>query len=262
MAVSVHPTAVVDPSAELGEDVIIGPYCVVGPKVRLKDRVHILAQAHIAGDTEIGEDSLIHPYVVLGHPPQDLKHKGGVSRLIIGQRNIIREHVTMHPGTDVGSQETRIGHDGVFMVGAHVAHDCKIGDRVIFANHATLGGFVEVGDFVFMGGLSATHQYTRIGRHAFIGGMAAVAGDVIPFGSALGNHAYLGGLNIVGLKRRGFSRRIIHDLRAAYRLLFAREGTFRERLDDAEELFKDKPEVMEIVHFIRSDASRALCMPK
>jgi UDP-N-acetylglucosamine acyltransferase len=156
---------------------------------------------------------------------------------------------------------TRVGDDGLFMVGSHVAHDCEVGHHVVFANNATLGGHVHMGDYVFMGGLSAVHQHTRVGRQAFIGGLAAVTKDVIPFGSVWGVYAHLEGLNLVGLKRRGFGRDQIKDLRAAYRLLFGPEGAFQERLEDTARVFASNPDVQEIVDFIRADATRPLCLP-
>jgi UDP-N-acetylglucosamine acyltransferase len=174
---------------------------------------------------------------------------------------VIRENVTMHTGTVGGGGVTRVGSDSLYMVGAHVAHDCMVGNNVTFANSATLGGHVQVGDFVFMGGLSAVHQFTRIGRYAFVGGGGVVTKDIIPYGSVWGNHAHLEGLNLVGLKRRGFSREAINNLRAAYRLMFADEGTFQERLDDVSEVYHASSEVMEIVNFIRSDANRPICLP-
>jgi len=259
--VPIHPSALVDPAAELGEDVQIGPYCIVGPGVRLGDRVQLKSHVVVEGVTEIGADTIVHAFANLGGPPQHLAHKGEPTRLVIGAHNTIREHVTMHTGTVMGGGLTRVGSHSLFMVASHVAHDCIVGDHVVFANNATLGGHVTVGDFVFMGGLSAVHQHTRVGHHAFIGGLAAVTKDVIPFGSVWGVYAHLEGLNLVGLKRRGFSRDQINDLRAAYRLLFAPEGTFQERLDDLARVFAASPEVSEIVDFIRADANRPLCLP-
>jgi len=168
----------------------------------------------------------------------------------------------MHCGTAMGRGVTTVGSDGFFMVGVHIGHDCIVGDHVTMANHATLGGHVVLEDFVIMGGLSAAHQKTRIGRHAFVGGMAGVNHDVIPFGNVWGNHAHLEGLNLVGLKRRGFSREAINTLRAAYRMLFAEEGTFQERLEDTAYAYSGSPEVTEIVEFIRADASRPLTTPQ
>lgn len=257
----IHPTALVDPSAKLGADVQIGPYCIVGPMVTLHDRVRLLSHVVVEGATEIGADCVVYAFANLGGPPQHLAHKGEDTQLIIGARNTIREHVTMHTGTVMGGGVTRVGSDSLFMVASHVAHDCLVGDHVVFANNATLGGHVHMDDYVFMGGLSAVHQHTRVGRHAFIGGLAAVTKDVIPFGSVWGVYAHLEGLNLVGLKRRGFSREQVKELRAAYRLLFAPEGTFQERLDDVGREFADSPDVSEIVDFIRADANRPICLP-
>jgi UDP-N-acetylglucosamine acyltransferase len=259
--VSVHPTAIVDPAAALGEGVRIGPYCMVGPDVRLGDRVVLTAHVVIEGVTELGDDAYVHPFAVLGGAPQHTAHKGEQTRLVVGPRARIREHVTMHAGTVMGGGVTRVGADGLFMVNAHVAHDCVVGDHVVMANNAALGGHVEVGDYVFVGGLAGIHQFSRIGRYAFIGASAMVTKDVIPYGSVWGNHAHLEGLNLVGLKRRGFPRETINDLRSAYRLLFAEEGTFQERLVDTGRVFDHSPEIAEIVAFIRADANRPLCMP-
>jgi UDP-N-acetylglucosamine acyltransferase len=257
----IHPTALVAAGAALGEDVQIGPYCQVGPDVTLGDRVRLISHVVVEGVADIGPDTVVHPFAVLGGAPQHLAHKGEPTRLVVGARNQIREHVTMHTGTVMGGGVTRVGSDSLFMVASHVAHDCVVGDHVVFANNATLGGHVQLDDYVFMGGLSAVHQHSRIGRYAFIGGLAAVTRDVIPFGSVRGNPAGLEGLNLVGLKRRGFSRECINDLRSAYRLLFAPEGTFQERLEDVSRVFAASSEVGEIVDFIRADANRPLCLP-
>ncbi|HLZ82271.1 MAG TPA: acyl-ACP--UDP-N-acetylglucosamine O-acyltransferase [Caulobacteraceae bacterium] len=259
---TIHPTAIVDPAAELGEGVTVGPYSLIGPHVRLGARSRVASHVVIEGCAEIGEGCDIHPFANLGAPPQHAGHKGEPTRLVVGDRNIIREHVTMHCGTVMGRGVTTVGSDGFFMVGVHIAHDCVVGDHVTMVNNATLGGHVRVEDYVIMGGLSAAHQYIRIGRHAFVGGMAGVNHDVIPFGNVWGNHAHLEGLNLVGLKRRGFSRETINTLRAAYRLLFAEEGTFQERVDDAAATFAGSPEVMEIIDFIRADSSRPLTTPQ
>ncbi|HWD67417.1 MAG TPA: acyl-ACP--UDP-N-acetylglucosamine O-acyltransferase [Caulobacteraceae bacterium] len=259
---TLHPTAVVSDDARLAENVEVGPYSVVGPHVILGARTKIGSHVVIEGHTEIGEDCAVHSFAALGDAPQHAGHRGEPTRLVIGARNLIREHVTMHCGTSEGRGVTSVGSDGFFMVGVHVGHDCIVGDHVIMANTATLGGHVMLGDFVIMGGLSAAHQNTRIGRHAFVGGMAGVNHDVIPFGNVWGNHAHLEGLNLVGLKRRGFSREAINMLRAAYRMLFAEEGTFQERLEDTADAYAGSPEVMEIVEFIRADANRPLTTPQ
>ncbi len=259
---TIHPTAIVEDGAEIGENVSIGAYSVVGPDVEISDGVSLLSHVVLMGQTTVGANTTIYPFASIGHRPQDLKYKGEPSRLEIGCNNVIREHVTMNPGTEGGGMITRVGNNCLFMVGAHVAHDCHIGDHVILANNATLAGHVEVGDFAILGGLSAVHQFVRIGRHAIVGGMSGVGNDLIPYGSAVGNRAHLSGLNIIGLKRRGFPRDVIHDLRRAYRLIFAQEGTMTERIVDVAELMCENEPAMEIVDFIRSDSSRAICQPK
>ncbi len=258
----IHPFAIVDPGARLGLSVRIGPFCIVGPEVELGQSVELTSHIVVAGRTIIGDGTRVFPFASLGHQPQDLKYQGEPSSLIIGKNNIIREHVTMNPGTKGGGMVTWVGDDCLFMVGVHVAHDCTIHDHVIMANNVTLAGHVNVGEWAILGGLSAVHQFVRIGRHAMVGGMSGVENDVVPYGSVLGNRARLCGLNIIGLKRREFSRDDIHTLRNAYRLLFAQKGTLQERLADVANLFKDNKPVMEIVAFIRADSNRAICQPK
>jgi len=257
----IHPTAIVDSKASIDSTAEIGPYCVVGPQVTLHAGVKLLSHVMVDGKTEVGAETVVHAFASLGGTPQHLGYKGEETQLVIGPRNSIREHVTMNTGTVAGGGVTRVGADGLYMVASHVAHDCIVGDNVVFANNATLGGHVQVGDFVFMGGLCAVHQFTRIGRYAFIGGGAILTRDVIPYGSVWGNHAHLEGLNLVGLKRRGFSRESINDLRASWRLLFAPEGSFQERLEDVARVFSNSVEVSEIVEFIRADGNRPLCQP-
>jgi UDP-N-acetylglucosamine acyltransferase len=258
----IHKTALVDEKAELNDSVTIGPYCVVGADVTLGGNVTLISHAVVEGRTNVGENTTIYPFASIGHRPQDLKYQGEPSTLMIGRNNTIREHVTMNPGTEGGGMMTKVGDDCLFMVGSHVAHDCQLGNGVIMANNATLAGHVEVGDYAVLGGLCAVHQFVRIGRHAMIGGMSGVEGDVIPYGSVMGNRAVLSGLNIVGLKRRKFSRDDIHDLRTAYRLLFAQEGTLSERVEDVAEMFKNSDPVIEIVSFIRDDSPRAVIQPE
>ena len=259
---NIHPTAIVDDAAVLGERVRIGPFCTVSAEAKLGDGVVLDSHVVVAGRTTIGPNNRIYPFAAIGTPPQDTKYAGEPSELILGANNVIREHVTMNPGTSGGGMVTRVGNNCLFMVGAHLAHDCQVGDHVILVNNVILGGHVEVQDHAILGGMSAVHQFVRIGRHAMIGGKSAIESDVIPYGSVLGNRAYLSGLNIIGLKRRDFSRDEIHGLRAAYRLLFAQEGTMQERLVDVAAMFADHEQVMEIVAFIQADSSRALCQPK
>jgi UDP-N-acetylglucosamine acyltransferase len=257
----IHQTAVIYDNAKIGENIKIGPYSIVGPDVELADGVVLDSHVVVNGHTKIGANTKIFPYASIGSPPQDMKYKGEPSRLVIGCNNIIRENVTMNPGTEGGGMLTEIGNNCLFMVGSHVAHDCMIGDHVVLVNNATLGGHVTLDEWVIIGGLSAVHQFARVGRHAMVGGMTGVEHDVIPYGSVTGNRARLQGLNIVGLKRRGFDRDQIHELRNAYRLLFAPEGTMAERLDDVAKLFSENELIMEIVRFISADSSRAICQP-
>jgi UDP-N-acetylglucosamine acyltransferase len=266
MPVTIHPSAIVDPAANLGADVMIGPLCVIGPHVHLGDRVRLCSHVVLDGHTMIGDDSIIYPFASLGHAPQDMKYRGEPSRLVIGRRNRIREHVTMNPGTDGGGMLTKIGDDGLFMVGVHVGHDCRIGNHVILANNVTLGGHVSIGDHVVIGGLSAVHQFVRIGAHAMIGGMSGVEADVIPYGLAKGERAWLAGLNLIGLERRGFDRGTIADLSKAFKRLFADEGgggVLAERLAQVEAEAESgcSPLVASLLTFLRDRGPRALTLP-
>ncbi|WP_374298396.1 acyl-ACP--UDP-N-acetylglucosamine O-acyltransferase [Ferrovibrio sp.] len=257
----IHPSAVIEDGAKLGADVRIGPFCQVGSSVELGDGVVLVSHAVVAGFTSVGSGTKIFPFASVGHQPQDLKYKGEPSRLVIGKNNMIREGVTMNPGTEGGGMLTKVGDNCLFMAGAHVAHDCIVGDHVIMANNATLAGHIEVGDYAFVGGLAAVHQFCRIGKHAMIGGMSGVEQDVIPFGMVTGNRAHLSGLNLVGLKRRGFDRDEIHKLRSAYRMLFADEGTLAERMEDVAQLFPSVGLVQDVVDFIRNASARGVCQP-
>ena len=259
---SIHPTAVVDDGVELGADVEIGPYSIVGAQVSLGDGVKLHSHVVVGGRTTIGAQSEIYPFASIGLAPQDLKYSGEDSELVIGARTQIREHVTMNPGTAGGGLLTKVGDDCLFMVAAHVAHDCIVGNHVILANNATIAGHVTVGDYAIIGGLSAVHQFVRIGAHAMIGGMSGIEQDLIPYGQAQGDRARLRGLNLVGLQRRDFSRDEIRNLRTAYRLLFAPEGTMQERADAVVEIYAEYVGVMEVVDFVRSDSSRAILQPK
>jgi UDP-N-acetylglucosamine acyltransferase len=259
---NIHPTAIIASGAEIDPSVEIGPYCIVGAQVVLGPKVRLISHVVVDGITTIGDGTVIYPFASLGLRPQDLKYHGEPSRLEIGANNQIRENVTMNPGTEGGGMLTKVGDNGLYMVGAHVAHDCKVGNNVILANNATLAGHVSVGDFAVLGGLAAVHQFVRIGAHVMVGGMTGVENDVIPYGAVTGNRAHLSGLNLIGIKRRGFSRDDIHALRNAYRLLFAPEGTMSERLEDVADQFESVAPVKEILDFIRADSSRAICQPK
>lgn len=212
----VDPRAAVDPAAEIGADVRIGPFAVIGPQVKLGHGVDVRSHVVITGDTEIGDDTVIFPFAVIGEIPQDLKFAGESTRLVIGARNRIREHVTMNTGTAGGGGVTRIGDDGLFMAGCHVAHDCQVGNRVILVNHVAIAGHVVIEDDVIVGGLSGVHQFVRIGRGAMIGALSMVTADVLPHGMVHGPRGELDGLNLVGLKRRGHDKAEIAALRNLY----------------------------------------------
>jgi UDP-N-acetylglucosamine acyltransferase len=259
----IHPTAVVEQGARIAASVEIGPFCHVGPDAELDDGVRLMSHVAVAGRTKVGEGTRIFPFASIGHPPQDLKYRGEPSRLEIGKRNIIREHVTMNPGTEGGGMVTTVGDDCLFMVGSHVAHDCRIGNHVIMANNATFAGHVVAGDYAIFGGLSAVHQFVRIGQHAMVGGVTGVERDVIPYGSVVGDRARLSGLNIIGMQRRGFSREEIQALRTAYQMLFQSEaGTFADRLAAVTQRLGDVRPVREVVEFVAVASSRGLTQPK
>ena len=258
----VHPTAIVEDGATLGDGVRIGPFCHIGPHVMLGDDVEIVSHAVVAGHTRIGARTRIFPFASIGHQPQDLKYKDEPTTLIVGSDCLIREGVTMNPGTVGGHSTTVVGNRCAFLANAHVGHDCKVGDNVILSNNVMLAGHVTVGDFAGISGGAAVHQFARIGPHSFIGGMSALENDLIPYGLAVGNRAHLSGLNIIGLQRRGFSREQIHSLRRAYRFLFGDEGTLAERMDDVEKEFQDNQIVREIIAFLRGGGKRGICMPR
>ncbi len=257
----VHPTAIVEDGAKLGAGVKVGPYCMVGRDVTLADEVDLVSHVVLAGTTTIGARTRIFPFASIGHQPQDLKYKGEPCSLSVGADCIIREGVTMNPGTAGGGSVTTVGDHCAFLANSHVGHDCIVGNHVIFSNNVMLAGHCNVGDYAIIGGGAAVIQYARVGAHAFLGGMSGLENDLIPYGMALGNRAYLSGLNIVGLQRRGFARADIHGLRRAYRLLFAAEGTLMERVDDVASEFAGQPIVDEIIAFIRAGGKRSLCTP-
>jgi UDP-N-acetylglucosamine acyltransferase len=261
MSGHIHPTSIVDRAAKLAEGVVVGPFCTIGPQVELGRGVVLESHVAIAGRTSVGEGTHIYPFASIGHQPQDLKYAGEPSQLAVGKRNLIRESVTMNPGTKGGGMITRVGDDCLFMANSHVGHDCQVGNHVVLANSVALGGHIILGDYAIIGGNSAVHQFVRIGKHAIVGGMTGVEHDVIPYGSVTGNRAHLAGLNLVGLKRRGFGRDDIHKLRTAYRLLFAPEGTLQERLEDVAPIFAESALVQEVVDFIREPSQRGICQP-
>jgi UDP-N-acetylglucosamine acyltransferase len=258
----VHPSSYVAAGAKLGADVIVGPLCTVGAEVELGEGVELLSHVAVAGRTTIGARTRIFPFASIGHEPQDLKYHGEPSTLTIGTDCKIREGVTINPGTEGGGMTTSVGNHCAFLANSHIGHDCHVGNHVVFSNNALLAGHCTVGDYVILGGGAAVIQFARVGAHSFVGGMSGLENDLIPFGMALGNRAQLSGLNIIGLKRRGFSHSDVHDMRRAYRALFANEGTLQERTDDVAQQFKDHPIVQEIVAFIRAPSKKSLCTPQ
>jgi UDP-N-acetylglucosamine acyltransferase len=257
---AIDPTARVADGARIGEGVEIGPYCLVGPQVELKDGARLVAHVSVTGVTTIGEGTVVYPFASLGTPPQSVHYRGGATRLVIGARCDLREGVTMNTGTEDGGGITSVGERCLFMVGCHIAHDCRIGDDVTFANLVTLGGHVSIGDNAFLGGLAAVHQHGRLGEGVMVGGMSPVRADIIPFALARGEN--LIGLNIVGLRRRGVTRAKLHRLRSAYRALFAGDGAFADRIDTVAGEFADEPMVEKIIAFIRAGRKRPLMRPR
>jgi UDP-N-acetylglucosamine acyltransferase len=270
MTNNIHKTAIIADTAQLGHNLHIGPYCVIGPNVTLGDHVHLKSHVVVEGITSIGNNTQIFPFASIGQAPQDKKYAGEDSKLIVGCDNVIREYVSINTGTAGGGMVTVIGNNSLFMTAVHIAHDCKIGNNVVFANCATLAGHVEVGNNVVIGGLSAVHQYVRIGNHAMIGGMSAIEKDIIPFGLAMGERANLSGINIVGLKRRGFSREDISAIRNLYDMIFDsdQDNNFMEHVSAvASNLKKNKglsPHLLDLIEFINNDQhkSRSICKPK
>lgn len=258
----IHASAVIDPKAKIGKDVTIGPFCMIGPDVELGDGSHLMSHVALSGKTKIGARARIFPFASIGHEPQDLKFHGEDAQLFIGDDCLIREGVTINPGTEGGGLVTTIGDKCTFLANSHVAHDCRVGNHVIFSNNVMLAGHCHVGDYAIIGGGAAVHQYCRVGAHSFVGGLSGVENDLIPYGIAIGNRARLAGMNIVGLKRRGFDRDAIHDIRRAYRLLFANEGTLQERVEDVAQEFASHPLVHEILDFIRDGGNRSICTPR
>ena len=262
----IHPTTVIEPTAKIGKNFKAGPFCYVGPDVTIGDDVELKSHVVITGDTTMGNGNVIFPFATIGHVPQDKKFNGEKTTLVIGDNNTFREYVNIHPGTLTGGSVTKVGSRGLFMVGVHIAHDCIVGDDVVFANHATLGGHVVVEDFVTIGGLSGIHQFVRIGAYSMIGALSGVKSDVIPFGIVIGERARLCGLNLIGLKRRGFTKQTINVLREAYRSLFEPEPEekptlFQDRLQIVIDEYKDVPEIKVLIDFIQSESHRNICMP-
>ena len=257
----IHGSSIISKKAKIGDNVKIGPFCNIGESVVLGDNVELISNIHIEGNTKIGKGNKIFPFASIGTTPQDLKYRDEPNSLIIGDNNIIREYVTINPGTENGGGKTTIGNNCLFMISSHIAHDCKVGNNVIIANNVPLGGHVIIEDSVVIGGNSAVQQFTRIGRLAMIGGMTGVLKDVIPFGLSIGNRNYLQGLNLIGLRRKNYENKKIIDLDKAYKAIFSSNNLY-ENLDKINNEFKDNELVNEVVSFIAKDKKRPICSPK
>ena len=256
----IHKSSVIDTKAKIGKNVKIGPFCFIGPEVKLDDDVEIISNVHIEGNTKIGKGTKIFPFASIGTNPQDLKYKGEKNSIEIGENNVIREYVTINPGTEGGGSKTTIGNNCLFMISSHVAHDCKIGNNVVIANNVPLGGHVTIEDSVVIGGNSAVQQITRIGRLAMIGGMTGVLKDVIPFGLSFGNRNYLKGINLIGLRRKKYDNKKIIELDQAYKKIFS-SNNLHENLSKINGEYKANELVQEVTKFIEKDKKSAICSP-
>lgn len=255
---SIHPTALVESTVEVGADVSIDAYAIVRGLVRLGDRVHVGPHAVVTGHTEIGDETRIFPFAHVGADPQDMKFRGEVTRLVVGKNNVFREGSTASRGTAEGGGVTRIGDHNLFMAQSHVAHDCVVGSKCIFANSAAIAGHVVIQDRVVLAGLSAVHQHARVGRCAMVGGGAMATQDVPPFCIAQGDRARLLGLNVVGLRRAGFPLEVMQALKTAYRELFQQGLPLRIAAEQVREVYADVAEVQELVDFLEA-SQRGIC---
>jgi UDP-N-acetylglucosamine acyltransferase len=258
---SIDPTARVEDGAVIGEGAVIGPFCMIGPEVTIGPRCRLIGHVYIAGKTTLGADCVVYPFASLGAQPQSLAHRGEITRLDIGEGCTIRESATIGAGTVGGGGITRVGKRGFFMNCTHIAHDCQIGDDVILATSAAIGGHSEIGDFVFLGALSGVHQFSRIGAQAMVGALSGVHADIIPYAIVNGQRATLRGLNLVGMKRRKFTTARLSKVRNFYHKLFHAPGLFADRLADVRSMAGDDPAIDEILAFIDAGRKRELCVP-
>ena len=256
----IHKTAIIDPKAKISSNVIIGPYSVIGADVEINENTIIHSHVSISGYTKIGKGNKIYPFASIGNDPQDLKYNSEKTKLIIGDKNTIREYVSINPGTAGGGNETKIGNNCLLMVSSHVAHDCLVEDNVVIANNVAIAGHVRIGENVTIGGNSAVQQFTRIGKMAMIGGMTGVLHDVIPYGLSTGNRNSLQGLNLIGLRRKNFDNKKILVLSEAYKEIFATKN-LTENLSKLNSSFQEDPLVKEVIKFIKKDKKRSICTP-
>ena len=256
----IHKTAIVDSKAKISSNVKIGPYSIIGPHVEIDADVIIQSHVNIVGHTTIGKNNRIYPLASIGSDPQDLKYKGEKTSLIIGTNNIIREHATINTGTIQGGGITKVGNNNLIMIGAHIAHDCIIGNDIVMANNSAVAGHAEIQDFVIIGAKCGIQQFTRIGKMAMIGGMTAVSRDVIPYGLSIGNRNFLNGINVIGLRRDKVQNKEIIGLTEAYKEIF-KSKNLSENLNKLNGKFKDNTLVKEVLEFINKDKKRPICTP-
>jgi UDP-N-acetylglucosamine acyltransferase len=256
----IHKTSIINQNAKISSKVKIGPFCVIGPNVKIEDGTIVHSHVNISGNTVIGKNNMIYPFASIGNDPQDLKYKGEPTNLKIGDNNIIREYVTINPGTVDGGGLTVIGNSCLLMISSHIAHDCIVGNNVIIANNVPLGGHANIGDGVIIGGNSAVQQFTRIGKMAMIGGMTGVLNDVIPYGLSIGNRNFLQGLNLIGLRRKKIPNKDILSLSAAYKEIF-KSNKVTDNLKNLNQHFKDNPLIDDVISFINIDKKRPICTP-
>lgn len=258
MSTTIHPTATVSPKAQIGDNVYVGPYCYIGDNVVIGDHTRLFSHIVIDGKVEIGQNNQIYPFTSIGLPPQDLKYNGQDTGVKIGHNNILRENITVHRASVNGDGWTTIGDNNFLMAYVHIAHDCKVGSNVIMANNATLGGHVIVEDFVVIGGLTPVHQFCRIGCHAMVGGASSIVLDIPPYVIAAGYRGQLYGLNLIGLKRRGFSKETIELLKRAYKLLFQEHHLLKEAIHKARTELPYSEEIEKMLTFIEN-SKRGVC---
>ena len=256
----IHSSSIIYKKAKIEKVVKIGPFCYVGPNVKLSENVELISNVHIEGNTIIGKGTKIFPFASIGTMPQDLKYKGEANSIVVGENNLIREYVTINPGTAGGGGVTVVGNNCLFMISSHIAHDCKVGNNVVIANNVPLGGHVIIEDSVVIGGNSAVQQFTRIGRLAMIGGMTGVLKDVIPFGLSFGNRNYLQGINLIGLRRKKYENKKIIELDNAYKKIFS-SSKLHENLNKINGEYKGNELVLEVTKFIEKDKKRPICVP-
>ena len=256
----IHKTAIINSKAKISTNVEIGPYATIGPNVEIGENTLIQSHVNITGNTTVGKGNKLYSFASIGSDPQDLKYKGEETTLIIGDNNTIREHVTINTGTVQGGGLTKIGNNNLIMIGAHIAHDCIIGNNIVMANNTAIAGHAEIEDFVIIGAKCGVQQFTRIGKRAMIGGMTGVLRDVIPYGLSTGNRNYLNGINVVGLRRDKVSNKDILGLTDAYKEIFKTE-VLSENLKSLNGKYTDNPLVKDVLDFINKDKKRPICTP-